>query len=37
VVTYENFFSHEELLQIEKYVDETEAKCENRGLLPMTA
>lgn len=37
ITAYENFFSNEELLGMERNVDETEAKCENRAFLPMTA
>ena len=37
ITSYENFFSHDELLEMERNVDQTEAKCENRAFLPMTA
>ena len=37
ITSYENFFSHEELQEIENLVEETEKKCENRAFLPMTA
>jgi hypothetical protein len=37
IVAFENFFSHQELLMIERNVEETENKCENRAYLPMTA
>jgi len=37
VTTYDNFFSHKELEQIETQVEETEKQCENRAFLPMTA
>lgn len=37
VTSYENFYSHEELCEIERLVEETEKKCENRAFLPMTA
>lgn len=35
--TYENFYSHEELCEIEKLVEDTEKRCKNRAFLPMTA
>ena len=37
VTTYENFFHQQELFDIEKLVEETETKCEERAFLPMTA
>jgi hypothetical protein len=37
ITAYENFFSHEELSQIERKIEETEEKCEVRAYLPMTA
>lgn len=37
IVSYENFYTHEELLEIERQVETTERHCENRAFLPMTA
>lgn len=37
VVSYENFFTHEELLNMERKVEHTEDLCENRAYLPGTA
>lgn len=37
ITSYENFFSNDELKDIEKHVEETEEKCKDRAYLPMTA
>lgn len=37
VTTYDNFYSHEELKEIESLVERTEEQCKNRAFLPMTA
>jgi len=37
VVTYENFFSHEELCEIEKLIEETEENSSKEVFLPETA
>ena len=36
-VSYENFFSNEELKDLERNVELTEELCKNRAFLPMTA
>ena len=37
VTTYENFYSHQELCEIESNIEQTEKKCKQRAFLPMTA
>ena len=37
ITTYDNFYSHDELREIEKLVEDTEKRCKNRAFLPMTA
>jgi len=37
VTCYENFFSNEELDQIEQNIEKTESNSLNDGYLPMTA
>jgi hypothetical protein len=37
VTTYENFYSHEELKNMEKHIEDTEKKSLNNTFLPMTA
>ena len=37
VTCYENFFTHQELNDIEKQIQETEQSSLNDGFLPMTA
>ena len=37
VTCYENFFSNEELADIEQEIEKTEAACSDGAFLPMTA
>jgi len=37
VTSYDNFFTHQELDELEKNIENTEAKSLNDGFLPMTA
>jgi hypothetical protein len=37
ITAYSNFFTDEELKEIEQKVEDTEKNCENRAFLPMTA
>ena len=37
ITCFENFFTDEELKEIEKNVENTEELCKNRAFLPMTA
>mmetsp|Transcript_43389 Transcript_43389/g.41835 ORF Transcript_43389/g.41835 Transcript_43389/m.41835 type:complete len:113 (+) Transcript_43389:2303-2641(+) len=35
--TYENFYSHEQMKELESYIEETEKKSFHNSYLPMTA
>jgi len=37
VTTYENFYSHEELKNMESHIEETEKKSLSNSFMPMTA
>jgi hypothetical protein len=37
VTTYDQVFTHEEKLEMEKNILQTEKDCDNRSFLPMTA
>lgn len=37
VTCYENFYSHEEMNELEKLIEKTEEKSFNNEFLPMTA
>jgi hypothetical protein len=37
ITTYENFYSNEEMKNMERHIEETEQKSLKDGFLPMTA